>query len=339
MTRRERVISAFNHIETDYVPTECSFTLAEYEKMIEYLNGSNDLDKLVNSHFCALSYCGDIKPINTPEHVIDDFGVIWNRSGADKDIGVIEGLVIPEPDIKYYKEPLNIDVKIHNSCKAVVENAGDRFTYMGIGFSLFERFWSLCGMENALVYMITEEDFTNELLDKICDFNLKIIDIINMYPLDGVYFGDDWGQQKGLIMGPALWRKYIKPRLAKMYKRVKDSGKYVIQHSCGDIEQVYDDLIEIGLTCHQTFQPEIYDIYKVKEKYGDRLSFWGGISTQRLLPSGTVEEVKRETARIMKVMKKNGGYIAAPTHFVPPDVPPQNIVAMLDVFNNQDKYI
>jgi uroporphyrinogen-III decarboxylase len=101
----------------------------------------------------------------------------------------------------------------------------------------------------------------------------------------------------------------------------------------------HPDLIEIGLDCYQTFQPEIYDIEKVKSEYGADLSFWGGISTQRLLPYATPDEDRRETARIMRIMGKGGGYIASPTHSVPGDVPPENILAMCDVFLHQDRYL
>ena len=139
-------------------------------------------------------------------------------------------------------------------------------------------------------------------------------------------------------MGPKYWREYIKPRVSRMYEHAHKNGKYVIQHSCGDIHELFPDLIEIGLNCYQTFQPEIYDIVKVKSEFGKDLTFWGGISTQQLLPNATAEEVRQETTRIMKIMGKGGGYIAAPTHAVPNDVPPENILAMFDVFMNQERY-
>jgi uroporphyrinogen decarboxylase len=124
--------------------------------------------------------------------------------------------------------------------------------------------------------------------------------------------------------------------MAKMYERIKSKGLIVAQHSCGDIHEIFPDLIEIGLDVYQTFQPEIYDIKKVKKEYGRDLSFWGGISTQRLLPFAPVEEIKRVTRETMDILGESGGYIAAPTHAVPGDVPPQNIVAMIEVFQNQE---
>jgi uroporphyrinogen decarboxylase len=204
---------------------------------------------------------------------------------------------------------------------------------------MFERLWSLMGMENALVSMVACPEELEEFLDRNCDYFCHLIDIALEYDIDGVYFGDDWGQQKGLIMGPEHWRRFIKPRMAKMYAKVKEKGKYVIQHSCGDCREILPDLIEIGLDCYQTFQPEIYDIEEVKRLYGDKLAFWGGISTQACLPYATEEEVKKEAKRIADVMRKGGGYIIAPTHALAFDVPPQNIMALNEVFAEQEKYL
>jgi uroporphyrinogen decarboxylase len=113
----------------------------------------------------------------------------------------------------------------------------------------------------------------------------------------------------------------------------------IVQHSCGDVHELFPDLIEIGLDCYQTFQPEIYDVEKVKQEFGADLSFWGGISTQQVLARGKPDDVRRETIRMMQIMSRGGGYIAAPTHAVPGDVPPENIMAMVDVFLNQAKYL
>jgi uroporphyrinogen decarboxylase len=222
--------------------------------------------------------------------------------------------------------------RIREQCEQLLATKDDKFCFAGIGFSMFERLWSYVGMEDALVYMITEPEFTHALLDKILEFNLKVIDIFNEYPFDAIYFGDDWGQQRGMILGAPLWREFIKPRMAKMYERVKSAGKFVIQHSCGDIRDVFSDLVELGLDCYQTVQPEIYDLESLKREWGDKLAFWGGISTQRALPIKTADEIRaivRDTARLMG---KGGGYILAPTHAIPGDVPPENVLAMLDEF-------
>ena len=174
----------------------------------------------------------------------DDFGVTWNRTGADKDIGVVSEPVITEPDIALYPTPYLNEARLRKECEDMIATKGNKFCIAGLGFSVFERLWSYVGMEDALIYMLTETDFVHALLDKILEFNLKIIDIYNDYPFDAIHFGADWGQQKGMIMGAPLWREFIKPRLAIMYKHAKKNGKFVFQHSCGDIHEVFEDLID-----------------------------------------------------------------------------------------------
>jgi len=110
---------------------------------------------------------------------------------------------------------------------------------------------------------------------------------------------------------------------------------YVAQHSCGDISEIFPDLIELGLDIYNTFQPEIYDVAEMKRLYGDKITFYGGISTQTLLPEAAPEEVKSEILRLMSILGKNGGYIVAPTHSMPNDIPTENILAFFEVVQNQ----
>jgi uroporphyrinogen decarboxylase len=139
-------------------------------------------------------------------------------------------------------------------------------------------------------------------------------------------------------MGLDHWRRFIKPRMARLYERVKSKGKFVIQHSCGDNNETLPELIEIGLDCYQTFQPEIYDIDEVKRKYGNKLTFWGGVSTQKALPVKKPREVQEEIVRVVRALRADGGLIIAPTHALPFDVPAENILAMMEVFQNQDRF-
>lgn len=212
----------------------------------------------------------------------------------------------------------------------------DRFIMYGFGFSMFERAWSIMGMENVLCSMITVPEATEKFFEKIGDYFCRLVDIALEYDFDGIY---DWGQQHGLIMGLEHWRHYIKPQMARLYKKVKDKGLFVFQHSCGDCHELFPDLIEIGLDCYQTFQPEVYDVREMKKLYGDRLAFWGGISTQQCLPYATPEQVKEEIVKLYHQLHEGGGYILAPTHALAFDVPPENILAMIEVFNNQEKYL
>ena len=171
--------------------------------------------------------------------------------------------------------------------------------------------------------------FVHELLDAIADWNIAQVRKAVTYDIDAVHFGDDWGQQRGLQMGPKLWHEFIYPPLRRMYAAVKEAGKVVSIHSCGDVDELFDDLIGIGLDCFNPFQPEVMDVYALMERYRGRLSFHGGMSTQRTLPYGTVDDVVAETRRLLAAGAQ-GNYIFAPAHAVEGDVPVENMVAMIE---------
>ena len=144
--------------------------------------------------------------------------------------------------------------------------------------------------------MIERPEFVDELLDAICEHNMVLIRHAIDLGVDCIHFGDDYGSQRGLIMGLNLWRRFIKPRLARMYKAAADAGKYVSQYSCGCVQELFDDLVEMGLNMFNPFQPEVMDVFEVKRRYHGRLSFHGGMSIQKTLPFGTIQEV-RDLAR------------------------------------------
>ena len=333
MTNRERLLNAVRRKPTDYCPHNIGLTYQAFERLCEYTGDKNYFSIHANNHIDGISI--DREEEIKPGFFKDIFGVVWDKTGADKDIGVIRGQVIPEPDMSFLKLPKIDESSLRQSLKWLEEKDESVARIFFIGFSMYERAWTLRGMEDFLCDMVSEEDFTFKLMEKLCDFNCKLLDIALEYDLDGVYFGDDWGQQKGLIMGPALWRKYIKPYFAKMFEKVKSKNKIVLLHSCGDINELFPDLIEIGLDVYNTFQPEIYDMKKFKRDFGKDLSVWGGISTQRDLPYISPKEVKELAYRTIEIMSDGGGYIASPTHAVEFDVSPENIVALIEAFNNQ----
>ena len=159
---------------------------------------------------------------------------------------------------------------------------------------------------------------------------MELLDGVLDRDFDGVYFGDDWGQQKGLIMGLPMWRKYIKPAFTRMFDKIKRKGKFVCLHSCGDNSEIFGDLVDMGMDIYNTLQPEIYNLKEMKRQYGKDVTFYGGISTQQFLPFATPEEVKRKVQEVTEVLGKNGGYILAPTHSVTADIPVENVMAMIE---------
>jgi uroporphyrinogen decarboxylase len=334
MNHRERVLATLNHTQPDVIPYNIGFTQKAHARMAEYYGDPDFASKLGN----CLTGLG-CEPRNSwkeisPDIWEDQFGVQWDRS-IDKDIGVVRNCLVTPDNVDDYEFPDPDDPSRYSSYNRVLEASRDGFVVVTLGFSLFERAWTLAGMEALLMAMGANPGFAHLLLDRILEFNLRVIENACSYDIDAMLFGDDWGQQTGLIMGPEFWREFIKPRIREMYGLVKSKGKFVFIHSCGKVDGVFPDLIECGLDMFNPFQPEVIDVFQIKKKYGDVLSFYGGISTQRTLPYGTVQQVKDEVKRLLEVVGKNGGYIAAPAHSIPPDAKPENIAAMIDVLQNQ----
>ena len=200
----------------------------------------------------------------------------------------------------------------------------------GLGLVFFERTWALRGMENILLDFALHPEFVAELFDKLMQLELDALDKVLHLPLDCIQFGDDFGAQKGLIMGTDYWREFLKPRLAKMYGKARDAGKVVGIHSCGDNTPIMDDLIEIGVQILNPFQPEAMDAFEMKRLYGKKITFNGGIGTQVTLPYGTPEEVRQEIRTCARVLSKDGGYIMQTTKPIRPEVPTENAVAALE---------
>ena len=338
MERREIVYDALNHKATVPIPYHIDFTAQSLERLVK-ATGDEEIEDKLGVYLHYTQYWGWPTEIpGKPNHFRDEFGVVWNRT-VDKDIGVVEHPQIQDIEDSNYQFPVPDAARLRRDIEDLLAGKKDRFTFMGFGFCMYERAWSLMGMENVLMSMIAYPEALEAFFDRICEYYLYLLDIALEYDVDGIYFGDDWGQQHGLIMGPDHWRRFIKPRMARLYERVKSKGKFVIQHSCGDNRQIIGDLVEIGLDCYQTFQPEIYDIAEMKRLYGSKLSFWGGVSTQKVLPRLDPKGVQEEIVRVVNVLRANGGLIIAPTHALPYDIPPENILAMAEVFQNQDRFL
>ncbi|MEN6547643.1 MAG: uroporphyrinogen decarboxylase family protein [Armatimonadia bacterium] len=331
MTNKERVVASLEHRQPDRTPYTIGFTQKAAAAMTARYGDS--FWPLIDNALHGVGARPGPKDQWLSETLWqDEFGVQWDRS-IDRDIGNVCNRVIPERNLDKLEMPDPRDPAKFEGLKESIAAGEGKFVQFGIGFSLFERAWTMRGMENLFMDMIEAPEFVDELLDVICDYNVAVIEQALKYDIDAIHFGDDWGSQRGLLMGPRLWERFLKPRLARMYGAGKVAGKFVTIHSCGMVQELFPQLIEIGLDCFNPFQPEVMDPYEMKRRYGDRLSFWGGISTQQLLPYGTREQVRAEAKRMMAEVGKDGGYILAPAHGIPGDARPENIMALIEVVN------
>jgi uroporphyrinogen decarboxylase len=239
------------------------------------------------------------------------------------------------PDLDVYPWPDPNDDDIFEKAKSVIKEKGaEYFITPNFGFALFERAWSLRGFEQFFMDMGTDPGYTSELLDRITEIQLKLIYKYLDLGMDGAYFGDDYGAQKNLLFSPGMWRKYIKPRLAKMFAPFVERGMPILMHSDGQIQKILPDLVEIGLTTLNPVQPDVLEHPWLYENFKGRLAFYGGISTQTVLPYGTPEDVRKAVSACVNTLAPEGtGLLIGPSHRMMTDIPMENVDAMLEAIN------
>ena len=337
MTKGEAVIDALNH-KQGTVPCQVNYTTVYADMVVKERGEPVDLDTLFDNYLMLEKYKRN-RSVG-PDTEIDLFGVKWDKSGEDGgDIGVpIEPPIVntnikPDGSYENYTMPKPNLEFARSQAKKLESDTGNRFRMFGVTVTLYERAWTLRGMENTLIDFLSEPDFIHHLMGRITDHHLELLDAVLDHDFEAVYLGDDWGSQKGLIMGPGIWREFIGPYLEKIVTKVKSKGKYVVLHSCGNNWDIIKDWINMGIDCYNTVQPEVYDLKRLKQEYGRDITFYGGISNQQFLPYASVSEVKEHCMRVLEIMAKDGGYILSPTHNITPDIPIENAFAIIEAAN------
>lgn len=336
MNGKERVEAAIDRQPTDAVPYYLMRRPEVEEKLQAYL-GVDDVDTAIGSSLDLFSTGAhmplDQSELRPGEVFRDEFGVgyAWTKRGGacpryhPLEEASLKGFAFPDP--RAPERFANVQAHIHAS--------SERFVLAVKYCGLFERAWFLRGMTNLCVDFYVNTGFVNDLLDRLTEFNLGIVQELVKFDVDGIMLGDDWGSQTDLIMGPRIWRSFFKPRLAKLYAEIKAAGLPVFVHSCGNIMSIIPDLIEIGVDVINPIQVIAMDPEEIKRRYGDTLSLFGGVSTQHTFPYGTPEDVKNEVKQRLEVLGDGGGYILAPDQELQMDVPIENIVAFVEAARGQ----
>ena len=336
LTPRERVSAQIRHQETDYIPYTIRFDADIAERLDSHYGGDAWRSLIDNAIRRLPGPQLEIYQTGGPYYT-DLYGSRWQ---VDRLPFHLVEPVLKTPSLEGFEFP-DLETIFQPAWEKevlqAIDQQKDRFLVIGLGLGLFDRSWALRGFEEALVDSIAHPDFYDELVELITDHQMEIVQRLLELPVDGILFADDWGYQQGVLIGTERWRKIIKPRVARLYQRVRRAGKYVLTHCCGSIEEILPDVIEIGLDVYQSVQPEAKNNnpYELKRKYGDQLTFWGGLGSQSTIPFGTPDEVRREVARLCREMGRGGGYILAPAKALQPGTPMENAAAVVEAFLQQ----
>ena len=223
---------------------------------------------------------------------------------------------------------------LETAAAAIACDGGSHFVAPNFGMCLFERAWSLRGFDTLLFDMADRPEWVEDLLDRITEIQSQLARRFVTAGVDGGYFGDDYGAQRSMLFSPRMWRKLIKPRLARLFAVFREAGLPVILHSDGDIKAILPDLVEIGVSTLNPVQPEVLDHAWLAREFGDRLSFYGGISTQAVMPRGDAQLVRGAALECARVLAPSGtGLVLGPSHRMQSDIPPASVEAMLAAFH------
>ena len=324
-------------------PQVCPYYIWINDEMIEPLSeiygaesffGPEGGTKSFAGSYTVMTEIGSLAVSDSGDLYTDEFGTEIRRGSAMH----VERPALAEPSLKGYEFPdLTSDAHFKGFDSWLSSNR-ERFKIVQVGMMFWERTWLMRGMENILMDFHLHPGFVVELLEGLESVATALIDrLLKDYgdQIDAIGLDEDYGTEKSLLISPETWREFIKPGLARMYERIRAGGKAVYLHSCGHVQPLIPELVEIGANMLQPLQPEANDIFEIKREFGKDLCLMGGISTQKTLPFGTVDDVKREVEACLRHMTVGGGYVMAPAKPIMPGVPLENAQALIDAFVSQ----
>lgn len=198
----------------------------------------------------------------------------------------------------------------------------------------YQVFTYFCPVEEFYLLMAEEPELVEAMLNRYSQFYLELYERMleaGDGAIDILCCCDDYGTQKSLLFSPDMWDTYFAGNTRKLTSLAHRYGCYYMQHSCGAVSRIIPNLIACGVDMLEPVQKVAgMEVAALKAEFGDRIAFQGGVDTQKLLPLGTPEEVKREAEYVIETMNVNGGYILAPSQDFEGDVPVENILALYE---------
>ncbi len=354
MTPRERILATLNHEVPDRTPTDGWFH-AEVQRMLKEHYQTDDWEEiLLELGIEGWAHCSPSlvfpeyearvtdrpgpepgrKAVWLDERTYEDGWGVRHRIGEGGwyeewaggplvDAQTVEDIEnCPLPGIDQIREPEDYAGQV-----ARLKQEG-KFVSAGIP-NPYKQAWLLRGMDNVLADYLINRDLLEALYDRLYDLFGEMTRRMARAGVDMISVTGDIAMQDRIIMGPESWRAVDKPRLARLIEdcRAIHPEVYFFIHSDGDVSDLLDDFVEIGFDVINPLQPECIDPVEVKKRWGDRITLHGGISLQRTLPFGTVDEVREEVEELIRKCGYNGGLVVFPSNVIQPDTPVENVIA------------
>jgi len=337
MTKKEIVKRTLSHKEPPEVPYYMKFAAPVYAELQKYFD-VEDVGEAVGNYITGFTpgYGKNFKPGMLPGNLYyDEYGCLWQ--GTEANPGQIKEPVLKNASLNGYRFPDAGDPGRLKGLQELIEKRSDTYLIVNLeSHTLLERAFNLRGMVRFMTDMYDHPGFVELLLDKILEYDLELAGCILKYEIDAIKINDDWGDQRGILIGADRWRKLVKPRIAGLCKYIKEKkGIDIFLHSDGNIAEIIPDIIEMGITAMNPMQPEVMDIFKLKEQFGKEITFFGGMNTQSTMPFGTVNQVVSEMRKLVRELGRGGGFILSPGIIVQEDVPMENILAFVEICRKQ----
>lgn len=373
MTPRERVLASLSHEEPDRVPLDLgglatTIESVPYDELKKYLGIKGETRLFLRDHVDppeeVLERFGidtryiRIKPpknfkvqIEPDNSYLDEWGTRWKKPESslywDPVDHPLKDATIE--DLETYNWPDPHDPGRTEGLREEAKRLREKTDYAIVAdtplLGIFESA-SVClrGIERFMMDLILDKPFAKALLNRVADIHIEFfrhyLDAVSEY-IDVIVVSDDLGCENGPLISPELYREIIKPAERKLWQFIKNHTKaYLFLHSCGSISKFIPDLIEIGVDILNPIQVSAKDMdtKRLKEEFGDRMTFWGGVDTQGVLPFGSPEEVEGEVKRRISDAAPGGGYVLTAVHNIQAGVPPENICMMYDAARKYGRY-
>ena len=338
MTSKERVQIALSHREPDRVPLDLWITPEVEASLIRETGSQDKYEMRVNQgHDCLMSFVGIVSSfyMSDEEQYVCPWGITWRQvpyaGGRAKYTEIVtHQLAGDDAKLSSYNPPDPEEPEQYREVEELAARYGKTHCIVGgVLASVFECPWYLRGMMQFLQDMLTNKDYAHQLMDMVMEFHRRAGIHMIERGCDMLLAGDDVGTQDRMLISPDLWREFVKPRYGELFQAYRDvkSDVRIATHICGSIEPIIEDLIEVWVDVLNPVQPLAMDPARLKRRFGKRLSFWGGVDDQKVIPLGTPEDVEQEVRLRLEQLAPGGGYILCSSHNVQAGTPRENIHA------------